>query len=134
MTARISHVTVDCDDAYALSLFWSEVLGYIEDPQDPNEAGDEECLIVSPTEVQRLLFIEVPDTKHTKNRLHLDLEPVDGSRDDELSRLRAVGAREVRDLRRPDGSGWMVLADPEGNEFCILRSPAERAATVSTPI
>jgi Glyoxalase-like domain len=128
MTARISHTSVDCRDAYPLSLFWSAVLGFTEDPDDPNEPGHDECMISAPDGVQRLLFIEVPEEKTVKNRLHLDLEPVEGTRDDELRRLLDLGAREVDDLRRPDGSGWVVLADPEGNEFCILRSPAERAA------
>jgi hypothetical protein len=75
-----------------------------------------------------LLFIEVPEPRTVKNRLHLDLVPAAGTRDEELQRLLELGAREVDDRRRPDGSGWVVLADPEGNEFCILRSDAERAA------
>ncbi len=91
--------------------------------------GDEECLILSPYGSQRLLFIEVPESKRVKNRLHLDLVPTAGSRDEELVRLLELGARTVSDLRQPDGSGWVVLADPEGNEFCILRSDAERAAS-----
>jgi catechol 2,3-dioxygenase-like lactoylglutathione lyase family enzyme len=128
MTARISHTTVDCGDAHALSGFWSQVLGFAEDPDDPNEPGDEECMIAAPDGGQRLLFIEVPESKTAKNRLHLDLVPAEGTRDEELRRLLALGAREVDDRRRADGSGWVVLADPEGNEFCILRSAAERAA------
>lgn len=56
----------------------------------------------------------------------MDLKPADGTRDVELKRLLVLGAREVADRRRADGSGWVVLADPEGNEFCILRSDAER--------
>jgi catechol 2,3-dioxygenase-like lactoylglutathione lyase family enzyme len=129
MTARISHTTVDCRDAYALSLFWSAVLGFTEDADDPNEPGHDECLVRAPDGGQRLLFIEVPDVKAVKNRLHLDLVPAEGTRDEELQRLLELGAREVDDRRRPDGSGWVVLADPEGNEFCILRSDAERAET-----
>ena len=82
MTARLSHVTTDCRDAYALSVFWSQVLGWSEDPDDPNEPGHEECMIFGPDGVQRLLFIEVPEPKSVKNRLHLDLEPVEGSRDE----------------------------------------------------
>jgi len=130
MTARISHTSVDSIDAYRQSVFWTEVLGYHEDPDDPNEPGHEECMIFAPDGSQRLLFIEVPDAKQLKNRVHLDLAPTDSTRDEELARLLALGATEVADRRRPDGSGWVVLADPEGNEFCILRSEAERAATV----
>lgn len=126
MTARISHTTVDVLDAHAAAAFWSAVLGFADDPDDPNLPGDDECLIQSPDGVQRLLFIEVPEAKSVKNRLHLDLEPTTGGRDEELARLLALGARQVEDRRRPDGSGWVVLADPEGNEFCILRPRSER--------
>lgn len=128
MTALISHTTFDSIDAYAQSVFWAQVLGFAEDPDDPNEPGHEECMIFSPDGTQRLLFIEVPDAKQVKNRLHLDLVPAEGTRDEELARLLALGAGVFDDLRRPDGTGWVVLADPEGNEFCILRSDAERAA------
>lgn len=128
MTAFVSHTTVDSHDAYAQSVWWAHVLGYRDDPDDPNEPGHEECMIASPDGAHRLLFIETPDEKLVKNRLHLDLRPADGTRDEELGRLLAHGAREVADLRTPDGRGWVVLADPEGNEFCILRSEGELAA------
>lgn len=75
----------------------------------------------------RLLFIEVPESKQVKNRIHLDLRPVEGTRDVELARLTELGAAVVADRRNADGTGWVVLADPEGNEFCILRSDAEIA-------
>ncbi len=129
MAALISHTTFDGIDAYAMSVFWGGVLGFAEDPDDPNEPGDEECLISSADGTDRLLFKEVPDTKQVKNRVHLDLKPAEGTRDTELARLLGLGARQVEDLRRADGSGWVVLSDPEGNEFCILRSDAERAAS-----
>ncbi len=125
VTSYISHTTVDCANAYQLSVWWAEVLGYAEDPDDPNQPGHEECMIVSPDGGHRLLFIEVPDTKQVKNRIHFDLRPRTGRRDEELARLLAHGATQVHDLRKPDGTGWVVLADPEGNEFCILRSAAE---------
>ncbi|MGL3807235.1 VOC family protein [Paeniglutamicibacter sp. R2-26] len=126
MTALISHTTFDSLDAFAQSVFWGRVLGFKEDPEDPNLVGHEECMIFSEDGNQRLLFIEVPDAKQIKNRVHLDLKPADGTRDEELVRLLALGARTVDDRRQADGSGWVVLADPEGNEFCILRSDAER--------
>jgi predicted enzyme related to lactoylglutathione lyase len=128
MTAVISHTTIDATDAYAQSLFWEKVLGFAQDPDDPNEPGHEECMIVSPDGGTRVLFIEVPEKKQVKNRVHFDLVPAEGTRDEEAARLVSIGATVVDDLRRPDGSGWVVLADPEGNEFCILRSEAERAA------
>lgn len=126
MTLRIGHLAVDAHDAYAQSRWWSEALGWSEDPEDPNRPGDEECMIFAADGRQRLLFIEVPDAKAVKNRLHLDLVPTDATRDVEVERLRGLGAREVADHRRPDGSGWVTLADPEGNELDVLRSEAER--------
>jgi hypothetical protein len=121
MTSSISHLTVDARDAYTQSVWWCGVLGYHEDPEDPNLPGHVECMIFSPDRRGRLLFIEVPEAKQVKNRLHLDLRPVDRSREDEVDRLIAFGATQVADLREPDGLGWVTLADPEGNEFCILR-------------
>jgi predicted enzyme related to lactoylglutathione lyase len=129
VVARISHTSVDSIDAYAQAQFWSAVLGFGPVPGEPDEPGDEECMIVSPDGAQRLLFLQVPDAKRVKNRVHLDLVPAEGTRDDELARLLALGSTVVDDRRQPDGTGWVVLADPEGNEFCILRSAAERAGT-----
>ena len=120
MTSRISHTSVDAHNAYEQSVWWSKVLGWTEDPDDPNLPDHEECLILSPDRSQLLLFINVPDEKIVKNRLHLDLRPVDGSREEEVARLVELGATQVGDFRRPDGSGWITLTDPEGNEFCVL--------------
>lgn len=83
-------------------------------------------MIVGPDQEPKLLFIEVPEGKQVKNRVHLDLEPTDRPRDAEIERVIALGATPLHDLRNEDGTGWLVLADPEGNEFCILRSRAER--------
>jgi hypothetical protein len=130
MTSRISHTSFDAIDAYAQSVFWSKVLGFTEDPDDPNEPGHEECLITSRDRSQLLLFITVPDRKKIKNRMHLDLRPEDGNREQEAERILALGASHLADHRRPDGSGWITLADPEGNEFCILsKDPASSGAT-----
>ncbi len=126
MTSRISHTSFDCRDAYALSTFWKEILHFTDVPVDPNEPGDEECMIIDPNGANRLLFIEVPESKMVKNRIHLDLLPTDRTRDTEVDRVIAVGATPVDDRRNPDGTGWFVLADPEGNEFCVLRSDMER--------
>ena len=129
MTSFVAHTTVDCRDAYGLSEWWKQVLGYVDLDDDPNRPGHEECMIRDPATGHRLLFIEVPESKATKNRLHLDLRPRAGSRDEEVARVVALGATEVADRRGIDGpgSGWVVLADPEGNEFCVLRSEAELA-------
>jgi hypothetical protein len=131
VTSFIAHTTVDCVNACELSRWWQTVLDYAEDPEDPNEPGDEECMIFSRDRSHRLLFVEVPESKRVKNRIHFDLRPADGPRDTELARLIECGATTVDDRRNADGTGWVVLADPEGNEFCILRSEAEVAATTT---
>ena len=125
MTSRISHITVDSHSAYAQSVWWADVLGMAEDPDDPNEPGHEECMIFSADGTARVLFIEVPDAKQVKNRLHMDLRPVDGTREQEVERVVGLGAAVVADRRRPDGSGWVTLCDLEGNEFCVLRGDSE---------
>ena len=130
MTSRISATTIDCHDAFALATWWKHVLGYTDDPADPegnNQPGQEDCMIVDPSSTQRLLFQTVPDVKQVKNRIHFDIAPIDRWRDAEVERVLALGATQVADHRNPDGTGWVVLADPEGNEFCILRSDEERA-------
>ena len=129
MTSYVSHTTIDCANAYELSEWWKPVLGYADLEHDPNLPGHVECMIRDPETGHQLLFIEVPDVKVVKNRLHLDLRPRAGTRDEELARLLEHGATAVLDTRGRwgPGSGWMVLADPEGNEFCILRSEEEKA-------
>lgn len=127
MTSRVSHTTIDCRNAYELSEWWKPVLGYADVDDDPNLPGHEECMIVDPITGHHVLFIEVPEGKQAKNRIHFDLRPIDRRRDEEIDRVLALGATRVGDHRNPDGTGWMVLADPEGNEFCILRSDAEVA-------
>jgi hypothetical protein len=120
VTSRISHTSVDARSSYLQSLFWAAVLDWMEDPDDPNLPEHDECLIMSRDRSQRLLFINVPENKVIKNRLHHDLRPVDSTREAEVARLVQLGATEVADFRRPDGGGWITLTDPEGNEFCVL--------------
>ncbi|MFF4396395.1 VOC family protein [Streptomyces sp. NPDC001480] len=121
MTSKIRHITVDCADAYALATFWSQVLDL--PLHDDDHPGDPEALI----EGAGLLFVTVPEPKTVKNRVHLDLQPQDRTRDEEVERVLALGATLVKDHRKEDGTGWALLADPEGNEFCVERSAAERA-------
>ena len=126
MTSSIYNTSVDCADPYSLAEFWSQVLGL---PINEGSPGDEEVAITLDSDRDHdLLFIRVPEPKTVKNRLHLCLQP-DGPRDEEVDRLLSAGASFVADQRNPNGTGWAVLADPEGNEFCVLRSAAERAAT-----
>jgi hypothetical protein len=121
----IRSITIDCADPYRQALFWSELTGWREDPEDPNNPGDPEGRIVSPHGIS-LLFIPVPEGKKVKNRAHLDLTPTVRSRDEEVARLLSIGVALVDDQRRPGGTGWVVMADPEGNEFCVERSARER--------
>ena len=127
MTSFVSHTTVDCRNAYELSEWWKRLLGYRDVKGDPNEPGHEECMILDPESGHSILFIEVPEAKTVKNRLHFDLRPRTGSQQEEVERVRGLAATEVADRRgqHGPGTGWVVFADPEGNEFCILRSPAE---------
>ncbi|MET9567981.1 VOC family protein [Streptomyces virginiae] len=122
MASLVRHITVDCSDAYGLGRFWAAVLdGSLADDDFP---GDPEALVTAPGST--LLFVTVPDAKSAKNRVHVDLQPQDRTRDEEVERIVALGATVVGDRRRPDGTGWVTLADPEGNEFCVERSAAER--------
>jgi len=131
MTCFVSHTTVDAHNAYELSEWWKQLLGYSDLPDDPNLPGHEECLIQSPDGTHQILFIDNPDTKSVKNRLHFDLRPRERNRAEEVAWALSIGATMVDDLsdHYGPGVGWVVLADPEGNEFCILRSIAEYEAT-----
>lgn len=125
-TSTIRHLTIDCRSPYPLAQFWAATLGLVDEPDNPNEPDDPEALIVDPNgRHPGLLFIPVPEPKSAKNRLHLDLVP-DALREVEVDRLIALGATLVDDHRKADGSGWAVLGDPEGNEFCVERSADER--------
>ncbi|MEU9087512.1 VOC family protein [Streptomyces sp. NPDC048357] len=123
MASLVRHLTFDCSDAYRLGQFWAAVLD--SSLADDDFPGDPQALVKTPGST--LLFVTVPDTKTVKNRVHVDLQPQDRTRDEEVERIVALGATLVGDHRRPDGSGWVTLADPEGNEFCVERSAAEMA-------
>jgi Glyoxalase-like domain len=132
MSLRIRTITFDCADPYLLAGFWSQVTGYQEDPENTNHPDDPEGLLLAPDGSASLLFIKVPEGKAVKNRVHLDLAPpaappgaptdvTADARDAEVQRVLALGATLVEDHRRPDRTGWVTLADPEGNEFCVER-------------
>ena len=122
--ASLPHqITFDCADAYTLAQFWSQVF---ERPlHDDDNPGDPMALIEFEAG-PGVLFIGVPEGKSVKNRLHLDVMPTDRTRDEEVERLLGVGATLYEDHRRDDGTGWVTMLDPEGNEFCVERSRAER--------
>jgi predicted enzyme related to lactoylglutathione lyase len=128
MTVRIHNITVDAGNAYTQSIWWTQAVGWQQDPNDPNEPDHTHCWIGPGDGTPGLLFISVPESKERKNRVHLDVQPVDRTRDEEVQRLIDIGATVVADHRQPDGRGFVVMADPEGNEFCVERSAAERAA------
>lgn len=118
---------IDCADPAALARFWTEALAYrIEDSADPDEIP----IVPKDGRGVRILFAKAPEGKTIKNRLHLDLRPDDQTA--EVERLLALGARKI-DIGQGVQS-WVVLADPEGNEFCILRNltPEERARRAAT--
>ena len=127
MVSVLQNVAIDCADAYELARFWSRVTDRPLHPED--KPGDPETQVLL-TEGPVLYFSPVPESKKIKNRIHLCLRP-ETSREQEVERLLGLGATLVTDRRNPDGSGWAVLADPEGNEFCVLRSESDHAAMSS---
>jgi hypothetical protein len=123
MVSFIRNVSFDCREAYALAQFWSEVVGQ---PVGPEFApGDPEVVIEVP-DGPRLYFQAVAEAKAVKNRVHVCLQPGDRDRDAEVERLLTLGATLFDDRRTAGGDGWVVLLDPDGNEFCVTRSVGER--------
>jgi hypothetical protein len=124
MSVRWQCICVDSADPGTLATFWEQALGWrrtydvpgeivLEPPEGSPEDG------VSPD----LVFLRVPGSKTVKNRLHLDLRPDDQAA--EVQRLLALGA-DLADIGQGDDTSWVVLADPEGNEFCVLEArPAD---------
>ncbi len=124
MSSRVRHITFDTKDPYTLGSFWAQVVGgRLQDDDFPGDPG----ALVTTDDGLALLFEQNPDEKQVKNRVHLDLQPSERTRDEEVARLQTIGAVVCDDQRRPDGTGWVVMRDPEGNEFCVERSAAERA-------
>ncbi|HZU55591.1 MAG TPA: VOC family protein [Actinocrinis sp.] len=127
MTLRIQCIDIDCLDPFAVAAFWQEALGWRRTHEEPDEivleppAGSPQDGVAPD-----LLFLRVPDPTPGKNRLHLDLRPED--QDAEVARLISLGAQRVS-VGQGDKVSWVVMADPEGNEFCVLRPlPPEQQA------
>ena len=119
MASRISELVIDCHDPQRLADFWCEVLGFVVlDTEDGAvEIGPESGFGgLQPT----LVFSRTTEPKTTKLRLHMDINATDRDQDAELQRLLAIGARPA-DIGQTGEESWHVLADPEGNEFCLLR-------------
>ncbi|CAL9578782.1 hypothetical protein SUDANB58_04992 [Streptomyces sp. enrichment culture] len=133
MTSRFTELVVDCRDPERLAAFWCAVLGFevIDRSEGKVEIGS---WVPTVEEVRArqmpptLVFVRVPEGKTAKNRLHLDVSPVDGSTDDEVARLLGLGAATV-DVGQGPGRSWVVMADPEGNEFDVLRTLAPPGRT-----
>ena len=120
MGAVLREVCIDCNDPRRVAEFWGAVLGWDVQQQDDvlwmSESGE-------PFPGLCLVFAAVPEKKTVKNRIHIDVSPVGCERDEEVARVEALGA-----TRADVGQGeqpWVVLADPEGNEFCVLGRRAD---------
>src|SRR5215470_16057738 len=117
MYASILNITIDCADARAQAAFWAAVTGWTAQERDATP-GHVECAVVPPSQgAPWLYFTTVPEPKAAKNRVHLDLLPPGDDQQAELARLIGLGARVIGG--QPPGAGWIVMADPEGNEFCL---------------
>ena len=115
MSSRFTELCVDCRDPAKLAEFWCAVLGWRVNETEPGLVeikGDDP----GPT----IVFVEVPEPKTVKNRVHIDVNPRDREQAAEVERILALGARRV-DVGQGDVP-WVVLADPEDNEFCVLRT------------
>ncbi|MBX6371980.1 MAG: VOC family protein [Acidothermus sp.] len=112
---RLYTVVIDAADPRGLARWWAEALGW----QILHDGAEEVVVAKDDDSYPALIFVPVGEPKIVKNRVHLDLAPDD--RDREVSRLEAMGARRV-DVGQGPQSTWVVLADPEGNEFCVLSS------------
>ena len=117
MYASILNITFDCASAQAQATFWAAVTGWTAVQRDATPGHVEYAVEPAGGAMPRLYFTTVPEPKPAKNRVHLDLMPPGDDQESEIARLLALGARVLDD--QPPGVGWVVLADPEGNEFCL---------------
>jgi catechol 2,3-dioxygenase-like lactoylglutathione lyase family enzyme len=120
MASRISELVLDCADPELLARFWCDVLGYVELDRDDDgiEIGPPDAGFGGPQPT--LILSRSTDPRRGKLPLHIDVNPTDRDQDAELERLLALGARPA-DVGQTGDESWHVLADPEGNEFCLLR-------------
>ncbi len=120
MASRFTELVIDAHDVHAQAQWWAEVLDYTVTSDEPDNVEISPPDDRSPT----LLFAQVPENKTVKNRIHIDVNATDRDQEAEVERLLGMGARRADVGQRSDHS-WVVLADPEGNEFCVLRSRVE---------
>jgi predicted enzyme related to lactoylglutathione lyase len=117
MHSTVLNITFDCADARAQAAFWAAVTGGSAHERDATPGHVEYVVLPLAAGMPRLYFTTVPEPKQAKNRLHLDILPPDDDQQAELARLVGLGATVLAD--QPPGAGWIILADPEGNEFCL---------------
>ena len=111
MSLPITNVAIDCAEPRTLAAFWSAATGY-----EPHVVEDDFALLNGPAGSVSLMFNRVPEAKNGKNRVHIDLDAV--NLEEEIARLIGLGARKL-DEHRWEETRWVVMADPEGNEFCV---------------
>ena len=131
MACRISELVIDCLDPRGLAEFWCQILDWVVldgSSDDEVEVGPPEAGFGGPQPT--LIFGRSTEPKTRKLRLHIDVNPTDRDQDAELQRLLAIGAVPAQIGQAGDES-WHVLADPEGNEFCLLRRRIEPVEAVS---
>jgi len=116
VTVSLHHIVIDAHDLSAQARFWAQVLNW----KILSEREREVVIGADETAAPGICFMPVTGSKTVKNRLHLDLTPGPDGRDAEVERILALGGRRV-DIGQSGTESWTVLADPEGNEFCILR-------------
>jgi predicted enzyme related to lactoylglutathione lyase len=116
MAVLLHHIVIDTYDLPALARFWSQVLGW----RILSERDQEIVIGADVTAPVGICFMPVTDRKIVKNRIHLDLTTGAGEHEAEIERILALGARRV-DIGQTGTESWLVLADPEGNEFCVVR-------------
>ncbi len=116
MPVRLHHIVIDTHDLPGLAAFWTRALGWkiLSEREREIVIGTDENAPVG------ICFMPVTDTKTVKNRLHLDITTGADDRDAEIERLLGLGAQRV-DVGQTGQESWTVLADPEGNEFCLIR-------------
>jgi predicted enzyme related to lactoylglutathione lyase len=119
MPLSLHHIVIDAHDLPGLARFWAQVLGW----RILSERAREVVVGPDPSAPVGLCFMPAGEGKTVKNRLHLDLTTVAGDRDAEIARILALGAHPV-DVGQTGDESWTVLADPEGNEFCVVRPKA----------
>lgn len=119
MSSIIHNVTFDCADPGAIARFWAEVTGWSLHEEGTWDGHEEYSVRPSAEGGTRLYFVGVPEPKAGKNRLHLDVIPRGRSQQEEIAHLVRLGASVADD--QPADVGWVILADPEGNEFCVER-------------